>query len=432
LNNPATMTLAPRGTTLWKGTSDNFGPRLGVTYQLHGRQGSETVLRGGFGIFHDLGTTQAAGAFTGFPFSALKILLNPANFALGLPYPLTPDQAAPPAFSLNPPVSSLVVFSPDFKLPYTYQWNIAVEQALGTNQTLSASYIAAVGRRLLRQERLSNPNPNFQTVLVITNNSTSDYHAMQLQYQRRLSRRLQALASYTWSHSMDNVSNDSSFGTPASGLDPQLDRSSSDFDVRHAFTAAMTYDLPPPFASGAGGAVFRNWSIDTVIRARSATPVNVTVLRNIGFGSNNFRPDLVPNVPLYLDDPTSGGGKRINPAAFVVPAQNQQGTLGRNALRGFPVYQVDFAIRRQFNLTEHVNLQLRAEAFNLFNHPNFGDPNGSLGSVFGSGLSPNSLFGKSTSMLGRSLGSGGLSGGFSPLYQIGGPRSMQLALKLAF
>ncbi|MGH9338677.1 MAG: hypothetical protein ACRD1R_03590 [Acidobacteriota bacterium] len=133
---------------------------------------------------------------------------------------------------------------------------------------------------------------------------------------------------------------------------------------------------------------------------------------------------------MYLDDPAAPGGRRFNntPVAgnsrqvgpFLVPMDLRQGSLGRNALRGFPVWQVDFAVRRQFNFTERLNLQIKAEVFNIFNHPNFGDPVGSLGS----NLPTNSQFGRSPSMLGRSLGSGGLSGGFNPLYQIGGPRSI--------
>jgi hypothetical protein len=114
-------------------------------------------------------------------------------------------------------------------------------------------------------------------------------------------------------------------------------------------------------------------------------------------------------------------GRRFNRAAFAIPPAGRQGTLGRNVLRGFSVFQVNFSLRRQFNLTERVKLQLRAEAFNLFNNPNFGDPINSLS---------NALFGQSTLMLG--LGSGGAAGGFTPLYQIGGPRSVQLALKLNF
>jgi hypothetical protein len=101
----------------------------------------------------------------------------------------------------------------------------------------------------------------------------------------------------------------------------------------------------------------------------------------------------------------------------------RQGTLGRNALRGFPLSQLDLAVRRQFALSERTRLQLRAEFFNVFNHPNFGDPVGDLGSR---------LFGLSTQTLARGLGTGGVNGGLSPLYQVGGPRSVQLALRLGF
>jgi hypothetical protein len=100
-----------------------------------------------------------------------------------------------------------------------------------------------------------------------------------------------------------------------------------------------------------------------------------------------------------------------------------QGDLGRNALRGFGATQVDLALRRLFTLRERVSLQARADLFNIFNHPNFGPPINYMGSP---------LFGQSTQMLGASLGSGAQSGGLNPLYQIGGARSVQLALKLQF
>lgn len=135
------------------------------------------------------------------------------------------------------------------------------------------------------------------------------------------------------------------------------------------------------------------------------------------------RPNLVSGVPLYVDAPTVAGGRRINRSSFVAPAPNQHGALGRNSLRGFPLSQLDFSLRRRFKLTERYNLQLRADLFNLFNHPNFGDPD----SLFES-----ATFGESVQMLGQSLGSGGIETGFSPLYQIGGPRSIQLAVKLTF
>ena len=428
VDNLATLAMAPRGTSLYQTTSNNFAPRVGIAYQLSQRQGRETVVRGGFGIFYDLGSSTAGSVASSgaAPYGSSK-------FLFGVPLPLDAVRAAPPPLSLAPPFSNVYTTDPNLKLPRVYQFNVAVEQALGNKQTLTASYVGAVGRRLLNNETIQNPNPAFALIHITRNTAKSDYNALQLQFQRRLSRGIQALASYTWSHSIDTVSNDLGVNTPSQRIDPNMDRGSSDFDVRHSFTAAVTYNMPTPINNQLGKAILGNWAIDSIVTARTALPVNVTTNRDLGFGSFPIRPDLVSGVPLYLDDPSVGGGRRINPAAFVIQTTNRQGTLGRNALRGFPLTQVDLALRRQFKLTERVGLQFRAEFFNIFNHPNFADPDGNLGSVIGGVFTPNNQFGRSTQMLGRGLGAGGgFAGGFNPLYQIGGPRSIQLALKLQF
>jgi len=416
LDNPATIMLAPRGTPLWKTTYDNFAPRVGVAYLLSQGRGRETVVRGGLGVFYDAGTGMAGNAINTQANSAGKTLT-------GVPFPLDPAQAAPPTSSFNPPFTLFFVSDPHLELPRTYQWNVAVEQALGVHQTFSASYVAALGRRLLRQEMVVNANPSFGTVRVTRNAATSDYHALQLQFMRRLSHGLQTLGSYTWSHSIDISSSDFAFTLPVTRADPRIDRGSSDFDVRHSFTAALTYELPIRIENNFARAMLQDWSADAIFRARTATPVN-SVFFNRLFGVFAVkRPNLVPGVPIYLDDPAAAGGRRINRSAFVAPPINQQGALGRNSLRGFPVSQLDFSLRRQFKFTERYRLQFRADFFNLFNHPNFGNPPTLLD------FPP---FGESIQMLGQSLGSGGIEAGFSPLYQIGGPRSIQLALKLQF
>lgn len=420
LDNLAALRLAPQGTPLYETTYGNFAPRIGVAYQLSQSPGRETILRWGFGIFYDLGLGSVGNAAAGFPYTRF------GGSVFNVPFPLTPDQAAPPPFSLNlPAVGSAIVADRNLQLPRAYQWNLAVEQSLGSKQTVSASYIGAIGRRLLRQIAIL-PTPRF-VVFVTNNTATSDYQALQLQLQRRLSRGLQALASYTWSHSIDIASNDSAPGSTP--VEPRIDRGNSGFDVRHSFNAAVTYDIPAPAFGAVAGSVLRNWAVDTIITARSATPVDLIARTDSSRGfRTSVRPDIVPGVPLYVDDPNVAGGRRFNRAAFAIPPAGRQGTLGRNVLRGFPVFQMDFSLRRQFNLTERAKLQFRAEAFNVFNHPNFGYDLGNFQSDFL--LSP--LFGQSTLMLGRSLGSGGAAGGFNPLYQIGGPRSMQLALKFNF
>jgi len=192
--------------------------------------------------------------------------------------------------------------------------------------------------------------------------------------------------------------------------------------VRHSFSAAVTYDVPIPTVSRLAAPLISDWSFDAIFRARTPTPVDLIANSLPLFGvSQVTRPDLIASVPLYVNDPTVAGGRLINKAAFATPPTGQQGTLGRNSVRGFSLSQLDFALRRKFTLRERLNLQLRADFFNVFNHPNFGDPVNFLG---------NPLFGQSLQMLGRDLGGG--DGGFSPIYQIGGPRSIQLALKLQF
>jgi outer membrane receptor protein involved in Fe transport len=416
VDNPANLSLAPLGTPHYKSSYGDFAPRAGLAYQLFQTQGKETLLRAGIGIFYDLGAGMVANSASYFPYLRRKTVANVA-------YPLDASSAEARPFNLNPPFSTVRVFEPDFKLPLTLQWNVTVEQSLGAAQTLSASYVGAAGRRLLRSEGLVHPNSNFQQVFVVTNDAASDYHALQLQFQRRLAKRLQGFAAYTWSHSIDVNSNDSFTNIPSGKIDPSLDRGPSDFDVRHSFGAAVSFDIPTANVRGFRKRLLSNWSLDTMVMARTATPVDIFTGKDIGFGFFNFRPDRIEGVPLYLKDPTAPNGRIINRNAFANVETPRQGTLGRNSLRGFPVSQVNLALRRRVKLSERFNLQFRAEVSNLLNHPNFGDPIGDLGS---------GLFGYSTAMLGRSLGSGGSNGGLSPLYQLGGPRSVQLAMKLQF
>jgi carboxypeptidase family protein len=436
LDNPATFALAPLGAPLYETTYGNIGPRIGVAYNLREQTNSATVIRGGWGIFYDLGSGFLGNAFNSFPYSRTRqtaLTPFPLSTAVATPPPLTIDQAF---------TSTIFVADPHLKLPRTYQWNLTVEQALGANQVVSAAYVAAKGRDLLRLERYANPNPKFTLVDVTRNTARSDYSSLQLQFHRRLSRGLQALASYTWSESQDNVSSDSVNLTPNERIDPEIDRGPSDFDIRHQFSAALTYNIPAPGSAGVGRELLRDWSVDTIFTGRSAGPVNVVYSRNIGFGNfPNFRPDLVEGIPFYIEDPKAPGGRRFNNQVVVIPGnprpqvgpfrppvENRQGNLPRNFLRGFPIYQIDLAFRRDFRLKERLRLQFRTEAFNIFNHPNFADPNSTLLT----GNSANTAFGFSQTMFGRSLGTGGATGGFNPLYQVGGPRSMQFALKLMF
>jgi hypothetical protein len=169
---------------------------------------------------------------------------------------------------------------------------------------LSFTYIGAIGRDLLRVTNIVNPNPDFGFVGVTDNSATSDYNALQVKFQRRLSNGLQALASYTFSHSIDIASTDAFanyVNAPAFVTNPNLDRGDSDFDIRHSFTAGVTYALPTPERNRFAKVTLGGWSVDAFVLARSAPPVNaigaLVVAANTAFYP---RPNVVPGVPLEL------------------------------------------------------------------------------------------------------------------------------------
>ena len=419
LDHPATVTLAPHGTPLYETTYGNFAPRIGLAYQFDGIRKWDATLRAGFGVFYDLGQGSLGGVSSFFPYSASKIITSAA-------FPLSTQNVASPSRTLNPPVGTILVTDPHLKLPRTYQWNVALDHSIGNNQSLSLTYLGAAGQDQLRITKLFNVNPNFQTIVLTDNSATSDYHALQIKFQRRLARGLQIVSSYSWSHSIDIASSDASvsINTPVTIASPNLDRGNSDFDIRHSFTAGVTYSLPFPNTNEIVRTIFRGWSVNTFLMARSALPVNIVGATFSAAGVTLApRPNLNPGLPLELFGSQFPGGKIFNRAAFTAVPAGQQGNFGRNVLRGFGASQVDLALERQFRLTETMRLRFRSELFNIFNHPNFGSPTNTL-------TSP--LFGRSTQTLANSLGSGGASGGLNPLYQIGGPRSIQFAVKLEF
>lgn len=434
LANLSSLAVAPSGASPYHTTYRNLAPRLGVAYNLVQSQNWPTELRGGVGLFYDLASSEAGNniGLGSYPFGS-----NTVTF--GGSFPLDPAAQSPPPITLASLSSGrLLAFDPNLKLPHTTEWNVAVQQGLGKQQAISASYVGAAGARLLQSALILSPlNSAIGGARLVTNAGTSDYNALQVQFQRRVSRGLQALASYSWAHSIDTASAGSSYGA-SNALVPSAiaseNRGASDFDLRNSFSTGVVYEVPSPTTHTLPGRILGAWSLEAAFQVRSAPPVDVQDEAFSQFGDGalaDVRPDVVRGVPFYLYGAIYPGGKALNPLAFTDPpvdpaTQNpvRQGTLPRNALRGFGATQVDFAVHRDMSIWESLKLQFRAEVFNVFNHPNFGPPSGG----FGAGG-----FGLSTQMLGASLNNGNVGGGgFSPLYQIGGPRSLQFALKLMF
>ena len=424
VDDPASLTLAPPGTPLWKTSYGNFAPRVGVAYQpLHD---DGLVIRGSFGLVYDPANGAVGDAYAdSYPFLNGQSQFNmPFSFA---------GTAPQNANVITVPFSA---FDPHLRVPYLMEWNASVQRALGSAHSFEVSYVANRGRRLLLTNTLLGQNPNFDFLRLTRNGASSSYRSLQFRFDRRLTSSLGAMVSYTWAKSVADSSEDTTarslFRSPNFGDE----RGPSDFDIRHTLTGYVSYELPAPFASGFKNLLTRKWSIDSVFNVRSAAPVNVVYAVPTSFGFLYVRPDLIAGVPLYLNDPSAAGGKRINPAAFSVPLDLRQGTLGRNALRGFPLAQFNLALRRRFKFTEDVSLTLVVEADNVFNHPNFAPPAGndaSLGTRFlpASSLSVNPAFGQSYTNAARS--SWGIAGSsFGANYYPGAARTMKLSAKLEF
>ncbi len=393
----ATQTVTGDRQSLWQTTNANLAPRIGIAFQP--TEGGRTVIRAGAGLYFDSSLSLAGDLVSGGPLSVAAFSSNQ-----------------------NSQVSTALEFgfTPQLRLPAVKQWNVSVERALSNHDVLSVGYVGSSGSDLIRREVSEQPTAH-QVLALATNDGLSIYQALQAQYRRRLSHGLQGLVSYAWSHSIDNSSTDSGLYAFSSVSSIGQDRASSDFDVRHSLSAGFSYALPHSIHS----VLSRDWELDTTFRARSGFPINVLdsdEFQGITY-ENIYRPNLLGGVPLWISDPSAPGGRYINPAAFQVTPFGTQGNLGRNALTGFGMYQLDLAVQRDFLVTEHRSLQLRMEAYNALNHPNFADPIPFLASP---------LFGQSNSMLNLMLGTGSPGSGLAPIFQAGGARSLRFVLRFRF
>jgi len=384
---PAIVRSSSAGSDLWKGGYTHLAPRFGLAFRPSGNRG--LVWRAGAGVFYDLGFGSALEAS---PYVAAQRNIFQTTYPDG--------QTGPPQDSgwIPPPAASQSI-AQNFQTPVTLRWNTTLEQSLAGHNVVSISYVGAAGRHLLRME-------NTPTDHYVASDGSSIYHALEAQSNLHLPRGLQATASFVWSHSIDNASiEDYQPGLPETQQNMYvtfpIDRGNSDFDARLSTTVAALYHPKR----------LRGWSLDTVFRARTGFPIYWGITR----------PDLLNSNAVWIADAASPTGVRLNPAVFANAPSGQQGTLGRNALYGPGMWQLDAALQREFRLQERAALELRIEAFNLLNHPDFGNPEALVGAP---------TFGIPTTMLNQFLGSGGPANGLAPALQIGGPRTVQIALRL--
>lgn len=415
---------------LWQTRYNNFAPRFGAAWWLT----SETVVRVGVGTFYDLGYATGANWAVDLPYTRRIAITSP----IGIPFDLNDPLFRPIAPSTNiGPSDTLSAVDPRLRVPMTYQWNLAVERRFGKNQALSLTYVGAFGINLLRADLVLPSTGN--RVGVIRNADSSRYRGLQLQFQRRMLKGLQILASYSLAESEDTGSSDVGQGSQASyvvSVAPSVNQlrlppmRPSDFDIRHSFSAAVSWASPSlkSIVSSPLAVILSNWLLDGTFRANSALPLNVMYQRLIPNSYYNQQPDVVPGKAFWASDANTPGGRRLNPAAFAVPPLDG-GNFPSNSLRAFGQTQLDAALSRRFRGNERLSFEVRAEFFNALNHPMFGPPLNLWGV---GGNAPRSIFGLVTQTLNSARGGGGLNGGQAAIYAPGGPRSGQFSIKLLF
>jgi hypothetical protein len=406
--NPATGMLDPVGSPVLKAPKTNFAPRLGIAWSP--AASARTAVRASFGTFYAVLNPYLAQPLPNNVAQQASTLTRQQDPTLaGFPFPTITGFGA---------VTSFTALPKDYKGVYTEQWNFNIQQAIGADSMVQVGYIGNRGLHLNGTQNINRffpgttvrPYPQFGAITYYTNGNISDYNALQLTFRRRLRRGLTVNVNFRWAHSLDDTM--AQFGSGNQDDARQLlDYSNSDDDVRRQLQFDFTYELPAPrmvprwFGGG--------WQVNGITVMRAGMPVNVTCgCDSAGIGATTARPNYVSGVPLRpakADVPKS----QINFNAFSVPAKGTFGNLGRNAVTGPPVYNWDFSLFKNFRLSEHRTLQFRAEAFNLFNTPQFANPAASLNAP--------ATFGSSTSTL-TTVGQG----------VFGTNRQVEFALRVSF
>jgi len=393
----ATQSLLPANQTVYTAPKGDVAPRVGFAWDPFGK--GKTVFHGYAGLFYNpmhfnFATTTNVPALSSYS----------ANFFQAtITYP-----------SPNPPLpagtQNVNAFPQNPKDPVSTNWLFGVEQEVAQGTILTVNYVgnnahhmqanvdfAALNANPINIFKLTRPFPNFANENIDADELGSNYNALQVKLRRNVGR-LTFEANYAWSHEFDDMVNVFSPGFE-SPFNPNFDHGSGDWDVRHNVTGSVVYSFPElkgssPLMRG----VLGGWQTSGILQTRSGLPTNITLVS--GFFGNPVRPDFVPGQPLFVPNhrwPNSSyniNAFQIEPAYDGTPGATI-GTVGRNALPGPAYFQFDLSGMKNFQLTERVTLQFRADIFNLFNHPNFTNPDGGIctGVPAPGTCTPNSKFG---------------------------------------
>ncbi|MCC7341594.1 MAG: carboxypeptidase regulatory-like domain-containing protein [Bryobacterales bacterium] len=404
----------PRG--MAKSDLNNLAPRVGIAFDPTGS--GRTAIRAGYGVFYAVSFANVTSNLQGQPFLVdvtafgTPNLKDPwSNVPGGSPFPYTLDRSNP-RFSL--PVTTNY-YDENAATPYVQHYSLAIERQLTSTLTVQAAYVGNTSRKLFFQRDANAPlyipgkstaaNVNarrpylpgtFAQIAHTNTGSNAHYDSLQLTFRQRLTKGFSINGAYTFSKSIDEISDDIFSATAVALVDSNnrlLDRGASGSNAPHVFVASYLWDLPETARYGwFGKQVINGWQVSGITRFDSGNPFTVTAGSDTNLDGNaNDRADLV-------GDPKLSGGrsrdewlmKYFNTEAFAKPATGTPGTAGRSIVYGPGAATWNLSVFKNFELRENHRLQFRSEFFSAFNHPNFSNPNSALnnknfGRILGAG-----------------------------------------------
>jgi hypothetical protein len=371
----------------------NFAPRVGLAYQLS----PKTVVRSGFGVFY--GRTDENLGISSRPTNNPPYFLRSIDTSDQVHTLMTlaggiPTGLLNPNDVINSNVNSWPTYMP---LPYTYEWNLNIQRDIGQGFTAQLGYVGSSSHDLYVDPNFNQPQPGpgsiasrepfpqYSQILAFLPLDRSNYNSLIAQVERRFRAGFSFLAAYTYSHSFDyggQVSDSLDYG-PQNPFNWTSNYGSSNFDVRQRLSTSYIYELP--FGAGkhwlsqpgVGRAVLGGWQLSGVVAVQTGLPITPILSFDPTNTGTTARPNVVSGVALY---PTNQGPNDwYNAAAFVAPPAYTYGNAGRNIIEGPGLHNSDIGLLRTIAFKERYALQFSAQAFNMFNTPQFGLPKNTIG-----------------------------------------------------
>ena len=381
----------------------NFGPRVGFAYDPVGK--GKTVIRGGVGLYFDQPVTNFVGGLASNPPFSFSVNFT-SNVVLATPY------SQPGG---GPALIAAQAVDPNFKSGRLGSYNLNIQHEIG-GMVFQIAYVGSQGRHLRINGDYNQgingvrPIAGFSSINLNQSASSSNYNGLWISVDRRLAKGLMFSSSYTFSKSIDFNSVGSSNPQVQDYRNLHAERAVSDFDARQRFVFSGTYLLPFRSQEAGLNRLVGGWSVSPILNLQTGSPFS-PIIPLLSDGSGSLlafdRPDLVPGQAIELDHRTPD--LFFNKAAFVRHPRGF-GNAGRNTIIGPGFQNLDFSLTKNTSIKEGMNLQFRAEAFNVLNHPNFSQPNQTVTSAD---------FGRITTTR-------------SPRGDLGSSRQIQLGMKLTF